>query len=345
MSSSSEFLRTYRIGVLAGANATYANDPKKAGRSFSTTAELLESFSQVGIIQDLSAIAVTNSTCPFVPPPSILPPPPPLPPPTPLVYDSTNYILSSSFASQQGVQGGIAYINDNSLYMVSENNPTILTYSLNTPNASIISRDVNNVRFPIAILQSVLDGYVYVLNANGTIARTGTGNNFNAGEATFLEDPGLINPVGFTQDYDTGNFYEVGQSGDINLIPPTGGSASLFTTIMNDSFNGIAYGNGALYVTSNGTGNIYKVIINTRTVTILVPGIFANTILFANDQNLYVATSLLVEAIYSITQDGIVTLFLNQATNPTDAITQAADESFYVHQSNGPGTIKQIVVS
>jgi hypothetical protein len=330
--SSSDFLRVYRSGILAGANASYQNIPKKAAKSYASTRDLLESQNQRGVLTDLSSLMITESTCPPVP----------IPPPTPLMYVSTTNIIQNAFPNY----GGIAYINNNSLFMVDPYvGRFVITYPLNIPNAAITSYEVQSLTNPIRIIQSVLDGYVYILNADRVIARTGVGDSFLAGQAT-IATVALPSPTGLTLDYDTGDLYVINYFGAIIRLNPATGIEVPFISV-DDSLVAVTYAHGSLYVTGGNTDTIYKVAISTGAVSIFVTGIFATTIIHANDENFYVTTRGPPGGMYRITPGGRVSLFVTDNALDDlypDAITQGADESFYVHDQIS-GSIYQIIVA
>jgi hypothetical protein len=331
-SSSSDFLRVYRAGILAGANASYSTIPKKAAKSYASTRDLLEAQNQRGVLADLSSLMITESTCPVIP----------IPPPTQLTYVSTARIIESAYPNY----GDIAYINNDSLYMVDPYvGRFVITYPLNTPNAGITSYEVTTLTDPNRILQSILDGYVYILNNNGDIIRTSVGNNIVSDQA-LVASTVIQSPTGMTLDYDNGDLYVISYVGTIVRLNPSVGTVVQFISVT-DSLVAVEYAHGSLYVTGGTVGHIYKIAISTGVVSVFVTEIFATTINHANDENFYVTTRGPPGNMYRITPGGIVSLFVTDNALDElypDSITQGADESFYVHDQISGG-IYQIVVA
>ena len=106
--SSSEFLRAYRTGILAGANATYSTIPKKVAKSYSTTNELLLAQNQRGVVDDLSPLVNVGFFCPTVP--------------IPIEYRPLRYVSANFFESIPVGQGTISFNNTGKFYVTNTTN-------------------------------------------------------------------------------------------------------------------------------------------------------------------------------------------------------------------------------
>jgi len=106
--SSSEFLRAYRTGILAGANATYSTIPKKVAKSYSTTNELLLAQNQRGVVDDLSPLVNVGFFCPTVP--------------IPIEYRPLRSVSANFFASIPVGQGTISFNNTGKFYVTNTTN-------------------------------------------------------------------------------------------------------------------------------------------------------------------------------------------------------------------------------
>ena len=106
--SSSEFLRAYRTGILAGANASYSTIPKKVGKSYPTSKDLLEAQNQRGVLEDLSSLVITDSVCTVY---------------IPGQYKPLEFVAANLITSIPSGEGSISYNNTGNLYVtISTNN-------------------------------------------------------------------------------------------------------------------------------------------------------------------------------------------------------------------------------
>lgn len=305
-SSSSEFLRAYRTGIVAGANASYANIPKKAAVSYTTAADLLESRNQRGVLADLSSILVTESTCPVVY----------TGPHRPLEYVSTNL-----FATLSAGNNGIAHVNTGAQYVTTPSNNSL--YSVG-PYQQILT----GLSTPTGIIQSLIDSKVYITNAgNGSlISRTIGGLSYST-----VVPSGLIGATDITQDT-SGNFYISGPS--VLKVTPSAAVSSISPL----ASTGIVYASDKnLYVTTAAYGvyrlNTSGVGLNFYSTTVPLYGITQ-----ANDGNLYMCGP---TSIVRMNLSGQVTIFV-PFPGGAYGITQGTDENLYVSATSG--NVYQIVV-
>jgi len=305
-SSSSEFLRAYRIGVLAGANASYSNIPKKAAISYTTAADLLEARNQRGILADLSSILVTESTCPvpYIPGQH-----------RDLVYVSTNL----DYANLSPGSNGIAYTTDG-VYATVTNFGTLRSidgyYNVRS-----------GLRNPNGVMQSLIDGKIYITSTvYGTLISVTIGG---LGYSTVVPS-GLTGANGITQD-NSGNFYVSGNA--VYKVTPS----ATVSTISPLVSTGITYASdGNLYVTTPTYGvyqlNTLGAGTNIYSTTTPLYGITQ-----ANDGNLYICGP---SSILRMDLSGQVMNFA--PLTGAYGITQGADENFYITATSGP--VYQIVV-
>lgn len=328
-SSSSEFLRAYRAGVLAGANASYQTIPKKAAKSYTTAADLLEARNQRGVLADLSSVIVTKSTCPVVY----------TGPHRPLEYVSTN-----RYSSLPSGSTCIVYVNTGDLYVGNFTANLRGIYAIN-PFRPIVTGFPG---IPISMMQSHIDGKVYTMTSTGDfISYTIGGIGY-----TTLFSSTITGALGITQD-NLGNFYFTntiaGPVGEIYKISPPYSSASKIGIVSGEAPSGITYASdGNLYVITLTTRKVY------RFSTAGVGQLLCNTgiqnqygIIQANDGNLYIGG---VFQIGRVTLAGVSTTFANVNFH-IYGMTQGADENFYVSSIGyGPPTyeydpsVYQIVV-
>jgi hypothetical protein len=333
-SSSSEFLRAYRIGVLAGANASYTNIPKKTALSYATSDDLLEARNKRGVLADLSGIIVTDCKCPVV-----------NPGPTQLEYVSTN--IFAQFLSNPICW---AYINTGDMYFASSVGGSTGIWALNPLGQVRFISETNFV--PGVMIQSLIDGKIYTVSSTGDFySYTIGGFGF-----TFLTGSGIIPPRAITQD-NLGNFYII--STFLNSIYKVTPSFSVSVLSSVSQPTGITYASdGNLYVTTN-FGQIYRFTTSGNGILFFEgsnSGYPTGGIIQANDGNLYVSCFVLSASfngmvVFRITLTGILTYFgpitSDGAQGDFPTILQAIDENFYlpgVGNAGGAGNIYQIVV-
>lgn len=310
-SSSSEFLRAYRTGIIAGANASYQTIPKKAAKSYATTTDLLEARNQRGVLADLSSVIVTQSTCP----------PGPRGPIPPLVYVSNNVFATLPGPPTLPDIAGITYTNDG-VYVSSSSQRAVIS-------ANTLQPIINNMGSPGAIMQSQIDGKVYVfdIGRRQLIQKTIGGLGSTVFASGFEPQTGR----GIAQD-NLGNFYITG--GYLYKVTPLG----VVSILSPFNCTGITYASdGNLYVTSSLNG-IWRFNTNGQGVKIIDNYEYYYGIIQANDGYLYVGTSY---GIYRLSLDGELTLF-SRAMSIVVSLTQGADENFYT--SRGYTNVLQIVV-
>jgi hypothetical protein len=328
-SSSSEFLRAYRIGVLAGANASYQTIPKKAALSYATTSDLLESRNKRGVLADLSGIVSTDCKCPTVP----------TGPTPPLVYVSTN-----NFAQLPAETQSITYVNTGDIY-VSPFSSGFGIYALN-PYRQILS----GITLVNRMMQSLIDGKIYfVTSADEFLSYTVGGIGYTTLIGYSIS---LTSTTGITQD-NLGNFYITTFFGSILKIASPYSSVQQIA-VGRPFLRGITYASdGNLYVLSyaggepatcwrynvNGVGELF----------FTFPGVFALTgILQANDGNLYISGFFydnrtgISYNVARLTLTGEFTYFVASIGSEPMDIIQGADENFYLPAVNS--TVYQIVV-
>jgi len=306
-SSSSEFLRAYRTGVLAGANASYQTIPKKAAKSYATTTDLLEARNQRGVLADLSSILVTESTCPVDH----------VGPHTPLEYVSTNLIATLSAGNN-----GIAHINRGVQYVTTPANNSL--YSVG-PYQQILT----GLSSPTGIIQSLLDENVYITNAgNGSlISRRIGGLSYST-----VVPSGLTGATDITQD-NIGNFYISGPS--IIKVTPSAEVSSISPL----SSTGIAYAtDGNLYATTPASG-VYRLDVSGSGNRIYSTTSPLYGITQANDGNIYICGP---SSIIRMNLSGEQATTFAPFPGGAYGITQGADENFYVTATSG--NVYQIVV-
>lgn len=327
-SSSSEFLRAYRIGVLAGANASYQNIPKKSALSYATATDLLESRNKRGVLADLSGMIATDCKCPTKY----------TGPHTPLVYVSTNIFASLP------VNGDclITSINTGELYCVN---------SFLSPNILCSVKPFRQILTGLGtgttgLTQSLIDGNIYMVDAfldtfiSYTIGQIGT---------TVISNSLFHNAFGGIAQDNSGNFYMVGQSGIIIKVtlPDTVIELSRLTT----GLTGVTYASdGNLYAsTSSTTGGIYQISTDgTSAIRIPfnnnVPYGYLSSLIQANDEYLYICGPNNTITRMNLSGEQIST-FTTLSGMDTDripySITQGINENLYVSDSN---TIYEIVV-
>lgn len=304
-SSSSEFLRAYRTGVVAGANASYQTIPKKAIKSYTSAADLLEAQNQRGVLADLSSILVTESTCPVVY----------TGPHRPLEYVSTNL-----YATLSAGNNGIAHVNTGTQYVTTPANNSL--YSVG-PYQQILT----GLSTPTGIIQSLINSKVYITNAGdgSLISRTIGGLYYST-----VVSSGLTGATDLTQD-NLGNFYVSGPT--VLKVNPS----LTITSISPLPSTGIAYASdGNLYVTT-ATYGVYRLDTsgNGNRVYNTTSPLYGIT--QANDGYLYVCAS------SSIIRMNLCGQVMNFVSLPEAyGITQGTDENFYVTGTSG--NVYQIVV-
>lgn len=305
-SSSSEFLRAYRTGIVAGANASYQTIPKKAAKSYATTTDLLEARNQRGVLADLSSVIVTQSTCPIVY----------TGPHRPLEYVSTNL-----YATLSAGNNGIAHVNTGTQYVTTPANNSL--YSVG-PYQQILT----GLSTPTGIIQSLIDSKVYITNAgNGSLISRTIGG---IGYSTIIPS-GLGAATDLTQD-NSGNFYVSGPT--VLKVNPSM-SISSITPL---SSTGIAYASdGNIYVTTTTYG-VYRLDTSGNGNRIYNTTSPLYGITQANDGNLYICGP---TSIIRMNLSGQVTTFAPFTETPY-RITQGTDENFYVTATSG--NVYQIVV-
>jgi len=305
-SSSSEFLRAYRAGVLAGANASYQTIPKKAAKSYTTAADLLEAQNQRGVLADLSSVIVTKSTCPVVNTPQH----------QPLEYVSTN--LFSSIPNESRC---IIYVNTGDLYYTPLFSPGMYAVK---PFRQVL--DIGG-GYILYMMQSMIDGKVYIVTYNGGFLSLVSYTIGGIGYTTLISNILPPSIYGITQD-NLGNFYITAGYGEIYSIKPPYSSASMIGMVSGQYLSGITYASdGNLYVVTMYGGKVYRfstagvgqLLCNTGIVT-------QRGIIQANDGNLYICGD---RKVVRVTLAGVVTDFATFEPYAT-GITQGANENLYI---------------
>jgi hypothetical protein len=300
--SSSEFLRAYRLGVLAGANASYSNNPKKS--HFNTAEDVIDRIEGAGAIAALRTLAVTTN--PFAPPPSNAIPP--------LVYRSNNV-----WSFPRIVLAGIATISDNiyaslgfSVCQVFQNG----TYS-----------SIRTFFGVIRCIYGAYDGYLYVGDANGYMLKLNPNDPLTAPITITIGEPiRCISQWTSSEQL----IYSAGTS----LKIYNGSTISNFSTLPSAPAGVVLVGSYVYASLSDGTLkkiNMTGAIVLTKTSAPL----FTQFVL-ANDGLIYGVTG--NNSVYRITPDDLsITTFMT-FSDPTATLTgivQRSDENFYVSSSNG----------
>lgn len=236
-SSSSEFLRAYRISVLAGANASYKTIPKKLALSYPTTTDLLESRTQRGVLADLSGIVATDCKCPVTY--------------TPGQYAPLEFVSINLYAEFSG-RGGflpIRYINTGELYFTDPFNPSSGGNS-GLYSAKPFRQILTELSFPFNFLQSINDGKIYIAEAfSGRLLSYTIGG---LGTTIVLSSSLIERASGITQD-NFGNLYVSTGFGGIVKITLPNTVSTLYATPL--EIRSITYGSdGNLYVITNFDG-------------------------------------------------------------------------------------------
>jgi hypothetical protein len=319
--SSSEFLRTYRTGVVAGANASYSTIPKKAGKSYATSKDLLEAQNQRGVLADLSELVRTDSVCG---------------PHIPGQYAPLKFVAESLLMSISSGQGSISYNNTGNLYVTNSTNNV---YSVWHSPGSVVTplTNIANLSGAYGITQSHIDNKVYIVNSgNGSILKQAVLG------VSYLVNPSasLVGMQTIAEDYLRGNFYVTKSSG-LQKVTPTGTVTSFGGTT---NYTGIAYAtNDNLYGTTQD--GIYQINITTGVSSQL----YSNTnltggIIQANDGYLYVTSRQNGGMVIQVKLTGSAAVFASLQSSVTpQSITQGRDEYLYVSCQNG--NIYQIVVA
>jgi hypothetical protein len=300
--SSSEFLRAYRLGVLAGANASYSKNPRK--NYLNTAEDVIDQIEGAGAIAALRTLAVTTN--PFAPPPSNAIPP--------LVYRSNNV-----WSYPRIVLAGIATLSDNiyanfgfSVFQIFQNG----TYST-------IRSFFSNIR----CIYGAYDGYLYVGDPSG-IWKVNPNDPFtapiriNTGESTIR----CISQWTSSEQL----VYSAGTS----LKIYNGSTISNFLTLPSAPFGVVLVGSYVYASLENGT--LIK-IDNTSTIILTKTSapLFTQFVL-ANDELIYGVTG--NKSVYRINPDdlSIITFMtFSDATVSLTGIVQRSDENFYVSATNG----------
>uniref|UniRef100_A0A6C0B6H7 Uncharacterized protein n=1 Tax=viral metagenome TaxID=1070528 RepID=A0A6C0B6H7_9ZZZZ len=319
--SSGEFLRTYRTGVIAGANASYSTIPKKAGKSYATTNDLLEAQNQRGVLADLSELVRTDSVCG---------------PHIPGQYEPLKFVVANFITSISSGQGSISYNNTGNLYVT---NGTNNVYSVGRSPGSVATplTNIGQLSNAYGIMQSQIDNTVYIVNnGNGSILEEAV-----LGVSYLVTlSASLVGIQTIAQDSLRGNFYVTKLSG-LQKVTTTGITVSFGGTT---NYTGITYAtNDNLYGTT--TNGIYQINIATGASS----QIYANRnltggIIQANDGNLYVTSVENGGMVIQVKLTGSASVFVSlQSSIIPQSITQDRDEYLYVSCQNG--NIYQIVVA
>lgn len=310
--SSSEFLRAYRLGVLAGANASYSNNPKKS--HFNTAEDVIDRIEGAGAIAALGTLAITTN--PFIP----LPPPPVIPP---LVYMSNNV-----WSFPRVVLAGISTISDNiyaslgfSVCQVFQNG----TYS-----------SIRTFFSVIRCIYGAYDGYLYVGDANGYMLKLNPNDPLTAPITITIGGPiRCISQWTSSEQL----IYSAGTS----LKIYNGSTISNFLTLQSTPVGVVLVGSYVYASLENGTLIQIDKTTGTIVLTKTSAPIFTQFVL-ANDGLIYGVTG--NNSVYRITPDDLsITTFMtfSDATARLSGIVQRSDENFYVSSYNG--NVYQIVVS
>jgi hypothetical protein len=319
-SSSSEFLRAYRVGVIAGANASYSTIPKKVGKTYATSKDLLEAQNQRGVLEDLSSVVITKSLCTIH---------------IPGQYEPLKFVTTNLITSIPAGQGSIAYINTGNLYVT---NTTNNVYSIGRSPGSVATplTNIANLSYAYGITQSHIDNTVYIVNyGNGSVLKSsGIGVSYLVSPSLTLAGMQTI-----AQDSLRGTVYVTKSSG-LQKVTTAGVSVSFGGTT---NYTGIAYAtNDNLYgITSAG---LYQINITTGASSQL----YSNTnltggIIQANDGYLYVTSVQYGGSVIQVNLTGSATPFAAGLASYPQSITQDRDEYLYVSCQNG--NIYQIVVA
>jgi hypothetical protein len=305
--------------VVAGANASYSTIPKKVGKSYSTTNELLLAQNQRGVLADLSEIVMTDSVCG---------------PHSPGQYEALKFVAESLVTSISSGQGSISYNNTGNLYMTNSTNNVYAVW--HSPGSVATTLNITNLSGAYGIVQSKINNMVYIVNnGNGSILKEAVLG------VSYLVSPSasLVGMQTITEDYLRGNFYVTKPSG-LQKVTPTGTVTTFGGTT---NYTGIAYAtNDNLYGTT--LDGIYQINITTGVSS----QIYSNTnltggIIQANDGNLYVTSVQNGGMVIQVKLTGSAAVFASlQSSVFPQSITQGRDEYLYVSCQNG--NIYQIVV-
>ena len=318
--SSSEFLRAYRTGILAGANASYSTIPKKVGKSYPTSKDLLEAQNQRGVLEDLSSLVITDSVCTVY---------------IPGQYKPLEFVAANLITSIPAGQGNISYNNTGNLYVTNSTNNV---YSVGRTPGSVATplTTIGLLSNAYGIMQSQIDNTVYIVNSgNGSILK-----NTVLG-VSYLVNPSasLVGMQEIAQDYLRGNFYVTRSSG-LRQVSSTGTVVSFGGTT---NYTGTEYAtNDNLYGTT--TNGIYQINITTGVSSQVYSNInLTGGMIQANDGYLYVTSTQYGGSVIQVSLTGSATPFaVGLATTP-QSITQGSEEYLYVSCQNG--NIYQIVVA
>lgn len=333
-SSSSDFLRVYRAGILAGANASYAYIPKKAAKSYASSHDLLELQNQRGAIEDLSSFMMTSPACPVVPP---------LPP---LQYVSTN----NFYATRATTPAGLTYANDGFVYMIQYwpefdgNN----LYQITAGGATNINFNLRGISsITLSLLQSHIDRNFYTLAVDGSIWKiviTDLGIAITA-----ISDPDTISSAScFVEDPIAEVFYvgrANGTSSSIVSVPFARGNRETVVYAFTSSIVGITVDSRSTLYIILENGQLWTARAGQTQLLAVDLGLPAGIVL-ANDNSVYVTSAIGgVGYIFKVTSLGVSSLFTrgNGLIRPT-TIIQIANENFIVYDT-GASTFFQIVVA
>jgi hypothetical protein len=300
--SSSEFLRAYRLGVLAGANASYSKNPRK--NYLNTAEDVIDQIEGAGAIAALRTLAVTTN--PFAPPPSNAIPP--------LVYSSNNV-----WSIQSIPLAGIATLSDNiysfffsSVFQIFQNGTT-----------STIRSFFGSIR----CIYGGYDGYLYLsvtdsiwkVNPNSRLTIPTT---ITTGESTIR----CISQWTSSEQL----VYSAGTS----LKVYNGSTTYNFLTLPSAPFGVVLVGSYVYASLQNGT--LIK-IDNTSTIVLTKTSapLFTQFVL-ANDELIYGVTG--NKSVYRINPDDLSIITFMTFSDPTVSLTgivQLSDENFYVSSNNG----------
>jgi len=318
--SSSEFLRAYRTGIVAGANASYSTIPKKVGKSYATSKDLLEAQNQRGVLEDLSSLVITDSVCTVY---------------IPGQYKPLEFVAANLITSIPPGEGSISYNNTGNLYVTNSTNNV---YSVGRTPGSVATplTTIGLLSIAYGIMQSQIDSAVYIVNlGSGSILK-------NAGVGvSYLVNPSasLVGMQTIAQDYLRGNFYVTKASG-LQRVTPTGTVTPFGGTTI---YTGTTYAtNDNLYGTTS-TG-LHQINITTGVSSQL----YLNTnltggIIQANDGYLYVTSTQYGGSVIQVNLTGSATPFAVGLATIPQSITQGSEEYLYVSCANG--NLYQIVVA
>jgi hypothetical protein len=300
--SSSEFLRAYRLGVLAGANASYSKNPRKD--YLNTAEDVIDQIEGAGAIAALRTLAVTTN--PFAPPPPNAIPP--------LVYSSNNV-----WSIQSIPLAGIATLSDNiysfffsSVFQIFQNGTT-----------STIRSFFGSIR----CIYGGYDGYLYLsvtdsiwkVNPNSRLTIPTT---ITTGESTIR----CISQWTSSEQL----VYSAGTS----LKVYNGSTTYNFLTLPSAPFGVVLVGSYVYASLQNGT--LIK-IDNTSTIVLTKTSapLFTQFVL-ANDELIYGVTG--NKSVYRINPEDLSIITFMTFSDPTVSLTgivQLSDENFYVSSNNG----------